>query len=85
MWSPADGKYIAYREVTSVAWSPNGERIASGGVDGTVQVWDARTGQPLHTYTDPEDSPIASVAWSPDGERIASSSGDGTAQVWQAP
>jgi WD40 repeat protein len=26
-------------EINAVAWSPDGSRIASGGVDNTVQVW----------------------------------------------
>src|SRR5262249_20589186 len=30
--------------VWSVAWSPDGKRLASGSADGTVQVWDATTG-----------------------------------------
>ena len=31
-------------EVIEVAWSPSGDRIATGGSDGTVRVWDAATG-----------------------------------------
>lgn len=67
--------------VNSVAWSPNGSRIASASDDNTVQVWDALTGKnPLkfggHT------SPVNTVAWSPDGTRIASGSVDGTIEVW---
>lgn len=67
--------------VNSVAWSPNGTRIASASDDNTVQVWDALTGKnPLkfggHT------SPVNTVAWSPDGTRIASGSNDGTIEVW---
>ncbi len=31
--------------VQAVAWSPNGKYIASGGMEGTVQVWNARLWQ----------------------------------------
>ena len=65
----------------SVAWSPDGTRIASGSIDWTVQVWDARTGNNLLTYHGHAAS-VYSVAWSPDGKRIASGSSDGTAQIW---
>ena len=57
--------------VFAVAWSPDGSRIASGGKDRTVQVWDARGGELTLTYTGHTDC-IQSVAWSPDGSRIAS-------------
>src|SRR5438876_1747399 len=33
------------QSIISVAWSPDGKRIASAGNDGTVQVWNAATGQ----------------------------------------
>jgi hypothetical protein len=36
--------------VNSVAWSPDGKRIASGADDKTVQVWNATTGSHLFTY-----------------------------------
>jgi WD40 repeat protein/tRNA A-37 threonylcarbamoyl transferase component Bud32 len=60
--------------VDSVAWSPDGKRLASGGnKDRTVKVWDARTGQELlalkgHTGW------VLSVAFSPDSQRVASAS-----------
>src|SRR2546429_2215161 len=39
--------------VNSVAWSSDGKRLASAGDDGTVQVWDGSTGQPLLTNQRP--------------------------------
>ena len=37
--------------VYTVAWSPDGTRIASGGNDSTVQIWDVRTGRRLVLYS----------------------------------
>jgi serine/threonine protein kinase len=69
--------------VNAVAWSPDGKRIASGGQDNTVQVWDAVDGGNVFTYRGHSD-PVAAVAWSPDGRRIASGGWDNTVQVWDA-
>ena len=66
----------------AVAWSPDGRRIASGGFDQKVQVWDATNGGHVFTYTGHTDW-VFGVAWSPDGTRIASG-GDKTVQVWDA-
>jgi hypothetical protein len=69
--------------VESVAWSPDGRRIASGSWDNTVRVWDAESGRELRTLRGHTGS-VESVAWSPDGRRIASGSMDYTVRIWGA-
>jgi WD40 repeat protein len=69
--------------VTSVAFSPDGRRLASGSADETVQVWDAQTGAELACLGGHTDV-VTSVAFSPDDSRIASGSEDRTVRVWDA-
>src|SRR5262249_5951488 len=71
--------------VWSVAWSPDGRRLASGAVfsDTVARVWDAATGRKLtelrgHTFG------ITSVAFAPDGRTLATGSQDGTFRLWDA-
>ena len=55
--------------VHSVAWSPDGQRLASSH-DQTVKVWEARTGKELLKLKG-DTGRVTSVAWSPDGQRLA--------------
>jgi WD40 repeat protein len=64
-----------------VAFSPDGRRIVSGSVDGTVRVWYGSSGQQISILKGHEDW-VYSVAFSPDGRRIVSGSGDKTVRVW---
>ncbi len=67
--------------ITSIAWSPDGRRIATGGNDSSVRIWDGRTGRSQLEILG-NAGPVLSVDWSPDGERLLTGSSDGTARVW---
>jgi WD40 repeat protein/tRNA A-37 threonylcarbamoyl transferase component Bud32 len=71
------------REVYAVAWSPDGQRIASSSRDRMVKIWDAVDGGNPYTCSGHTDS-VVSVAWSPDGKRIASGAADKTVRIWNA-
>jgi WD40 repeat protein len=70
--------------VYKVAWSPDGTRlVAAGGYQthGIAEVFDAKTGNRLLTYT-AHASCVGALAWSPNGKYIASGSFDGALNVW---
>jgi len=69
--------------VSSVAFSPDGQRIVTGGWDTTAKVWEAASGKELLTLKG-HGSRVSSVAFSPDGQRIVTGSDDNTAKVWEA-
>ena len=67
--------------VDSVAWSPNGQTLASASRDGTLRLWDPNNGinfAMLRGHT----GKINSLVWSPDGRLLASRSDDGTVRIW---
>ncbi|GCE22953.1 WD40 repeat domain-containing protein [Dictyobacter kobayashii] len=56
--------------VKAVAWSPDGQRLVSGGNDRTAQIWD-KSGRLLHTYRQHQHE-VHALSWSPDGKYVAS-------------
>jgi WD40 repeat protein len=67
--------------VSSVAYSPDGQTLASGGNDNTIKLWNVNTGNLLQTLEGHSNS-VNSVAYSPNGQTVASGSRDSTIKLW---
>ena len=81
---PALGSLAAARQrvpVTSVALSPGGAYLVTGGTDGVVRVWHDLGHQPIYMRRG-HTRAITSVAFSPDDKLFATASKDGTAKIW---
>ena len=70
------------REVGPVAWSPDGSKIASGGADESLQVWNADTGRRIHFIR--QRYQVKSIGWSRDGATIASAIRYAGVDFWDA-
>ncbi|MEM7125691.1 MAG: effector-associated domain EAD1-containing protein [Chloroflexota bacterium] len=67
--------------VMSVAWSPDGTMLASGGSDSKIILWNVVTGRQVQLLQG-HGFWVLSVAWSPDGTMLASGSEDKTIKLW---
>jgi WD40 repeat protein len=61
----------AFTPVTSIAWSPDGQTIATNGAGGSIRLLDGHTGELRATLVG-AGRKITSVSWSPDGATLAS-------------
>jgi WD40 repeat protein len=67
----------------AVTFSPSGTRIASGGDDGSVMLWDAQSGVPVHILKGHRGN-VRVVAFSPDGQTLLSGGFDHKLKLWSA-
>jgi WD40 repeat protein len=72
----------AVEPLLAVALRPDGQQLALAAKDGTVQVWDAETGELVQTIHDVPGQ-CSALAYSPDGRRLAGACGDGQVRLWE--
>jgi WD40 repeat protein len=88
LWDAATGRLIRSFEghtglVKSVAFSPDGTHVVSGGEDEMLKLWDVATGQLIWTSKG-HSGGVNSVAISPDGTRVLVGNWGGTLELWDA-
>jgi WD40 repeat protein len=71
-------------EVYAVAFSRDGQSLASGARDGSIILWDVAARQARAVIAGAHAGRVASVAFSPDGALLASASWDRSVKIWQA-
>jgi WD40 repeat protein len=90
LWNAGNGQpkgnpFFEQMTVMSVAFGPpNGDRLAVGLIDGTLQVLDGRDLHMLVPRTVAHPNAVNTVAFSQDGSKIASGGMDNTVRVWDS-
>jgi WD40 repeat protein len=69
------------RTVLKAVFSPDSQLVATGSLDGTVRIWNARTGQPV-TAPIVHEFAVSQVCFSPEGRRLLSSSWAAKSRLW---
>jgi WD40 repeat protein len=68
-----------------VAFSSDGEHLASGDTEGDLFIWGWNSDTPLAIYRGLGQGQIPSIAFSPDGRSLVAGCTDGTARIWSVP
>jgi len=88
VWSADSGKLDATLKheygVDLVAFSPDGQWLATGDMNGAARIWRLVDNQLVQTIRSEESFSIEAIQWTPDGKALAVSR-DGTVRFWGLP
>lgn len=70
--------------VRAAAFSPDGKLFATGGEDGSIQIWDAATRLQKQKMSSAHSGPVTALAFSPDSTILASGGADTNIILWDA-
>jgi WD40 repeat protein/serine/threonine protein kinase len=76
-------RFAHKQDICCAAFHPDGKRLASADFEGTIKLWDVRTGRELRTYRG-HSSSVTGLVFSPDGQWFVTSSWDRTVRIWDA-
>ena len=89
VWRLSDGKKLysvdiddGYGSGFAAAFSPDGKLLATGGGDGVVKFWDAKTGKPNGRTFIGNPGWVRSVAFDPTGRLLLTAGTDGLTRLW---
>jgi energy-coupling factor transporter ATP-binding protein EcfA2 len=89
VWEAAAGRELAVlraggTRLTAAVYVPRSGRLATGGADGELRLWDSETlGEPVRRFDRlPQGREIRALAASPDGRFLAGGAADGSVALW---
>jgi WD40 repeat protein/tRNA A-37 threonylcarbamoyl transferase component Bud32 len=85
LWDASTGRLVAPPlahggVVRAMAFNPSGDRAATGAADGSVRLWDPRSGKLLHTL--PHGAEVHAVSFRHDGKLLAAATEAGAVHFW---
>lgn len=89
LYEAATGKFLRAftgghdSQVLSLAFSKDGSRLLSPGLDAKAILWDVAGGKPIHALVGHRDN-IYRAAFTTDGRRVVTASDDATLRLWNA-